>query len=286
MENNWTRYLLICLLLTACGGNPDYTPPPPQHVLGDCAMSANALLASYGNPLIKVESADFDGTNDYMLRGGSLTGAADGKTGIVSFWYRVDGGDGVARILISNTDNATRINHIGVDNTIQITAGNAALTQIMGIKTSAKLASSTWLHILASWDLSTTTTNLYVNDVSDKTIITATVNDTIKYTEANWSIGALVGGTSKLNGCIADFYYAPNQYLDFSIADNRRKFISADGKPVNLGTDGSLPTGTAPIIYFHLDPAEAPADFATNRGTGGNFSITGALTAGSTSPSD
>lgn len=40
------------------------------------------------------------------------------------------------------------------------------------------------------------------------------------------------------------------------------------------------------IIYFHLDPAEAPADFATNRGTGGNFSITGALTAGSTSPSD
>ena len=32
------------------------------------------------------EAVDFDGTNDYMTRG-SLTGAADSKTGLISGWF-------------------------------------------------------------------------------------------------------------------------------------------------------------------------------------------------------
>lgn len=287
MENHWTRYFLICLFLTACGGTNDIQLSAPQPILGDCTMSAKALLATYGNPLIKVESADFDGTNDYMLRGAGLTGLSDGKTGILSFWYRIDGGDGTGRAILQNnqaTSTGTRIVHIGT-NVINIIGVNSAGSQIMQLNTSAKTASATWLHVLASWDVSTGSLNLYVNDVSDS-VTPSSSDDTIDYTYTNWSIGATVTGTSKQNGCLAEFYFAPNQYLDFSITDNRRKFISADGKPVNLGIDGSLPTGTAPIVFFHLDPAEAPADFATNRGTGGSFSITGTLTAGSSSPSD
>jgi hypothetical protein len=39
-------------------------------------------------------------------------------------------------------------------------------------------------------------------------------------------------------------------------------------------------------MYHHLDNGEAVANFATNRGTGGNFTITGTLDTASTSPSD
>ena len=90
----------------------------------------------------------------------------------------------------------------------------------------------------------------------------------------------------KLKGFFAEVSFAFGQSLDFSIVSNRRKFLSAGGKPVFLGADGSLPTGTAPIIYQHLDDGEAVANFATNRGTGGDFTITGTLDTGSTSPSD
>jgi hypothetical protein len=66
----------------------------------------------------------------------------------------------------------------------------------------------------------------------------------------------------------------------------RQRFISADGKPVTLGPDGRLATGNVPLVYQHLADAESVANFATNRGGGGNFAITGALATASTSPSD
>ena len=293
MGNIWKWFVLV-LFLAGCGGNndapiptPDPSPPP---YTGETCMSANALLLAGGTPLIIVDAAKFDGTNDYMLRGADLTGIADGKSGILSFWYRVDGGDGTARWPMSNSASVfsgIQIRHHS-DNKIIVSGNNAAGTSILVMSTSAITASATWLHILSSWDLATGVLNLYVTDVSDKTVVTNT-NDTIDYAAAaalNWSIGSNAGGTNKINGCLAEFYFAPNQYLDFSDVNNRRKFISAGGKPVHLGVDGSLPTGTAPIIYQHLDNGEAVANFATNRGTGGNFTITGTLDTASTSPSD
>jgi hypothetical protein len=279
----------VFLLLTGCGGGNETVQTNPPPVLGDC-MSANALLLTgYQNPLIKVESADFDGTNDYMLRGGDLTGAADGKSGILSLWLRIDGGDGTTLTMIADGTAVTGRFYLArlSSNIFLINAFNSGGTQILNLQTSGThITSATWLHILSSWDLAAGVSSFYINDVSDQLVATRT-NDTIDYLSGiDWAIGANNAGGLKTNGCMAELYFAPNQYLDFSIVENRRKFISPNGKPVALGTNGSLPTGTAPIIYLHLDPAEAPADFATNRGTGGNFSITGTLTAGSTSPSD
>jgi hypothetical protein len=282
MGNFWNWFVLI-LFLTGCGGSNENVQAPP--VLGDC-MSANALLASYGNPLLKVESADFDGTNDYMQRGADLTGAVDGKSGIFSVWIRIDA-TGIANTIV--TSNSTAIGfyvQLETGNIFQVRGVNAAGTVILELHT-ANAYTSGWHHVLASWDLSSGVGSLYIDDVLDSASPTLT-NDTLDYTKGAFNVGAFTGGAGgiRLNACLADLYYQPNQYLDFSVISNRRKFISPNGKPVALGADGSLPTGTAPIIYLHLDPAEAVADFATNRGTGGNFTITGALTAGSTSPSD
>lgn len=251
------------------------------------------LFTSYGTgSLIAVESADFDGTNDYMTRGAGLTGAANSKTGIFSGWIRLDGGDASTLSILHGTDSVggSTIRFLvsrAVNNLLYVQATNAAASNILIIHTSNTYTSSaTWLHMLTAWNLATASVAIYINDVSDLSGVSTILNDTSQYVLSDWSIGALASGTSKLNGCLAEVYFAPGQFLDFSIVDNRRKFISSAGKPVWLGTDGSVPTGTAPLVYQHLATAEAVANFATNRATGGNFTITGTLTAGSTSPSD
>jgi hypothetical protein len=242
-------------------------------------------MAGYANPMIVCDSADFDGTNDYMTRG-ALTGIEDSKQGIFSAWVRWDV-DGVADRILVLAEPLTgwfclRLN----DNTFGIGGDNSAGTEILQLlTTSSLLAGSTWYHLLASWDLASAAGHLYVNDVADLQTPTLT-NDTIDYTKSQVSVGATFGGSLLLNGALSEVYFAPGQYLDFSLVHNRRKFISASGKPVHLGTTGALPTGTAPLVYQHLDDAEAVANFATNRGTGGDFTITGTLETGSTSPSD
>jgi hypothetical protein len=235
------------------------------------------------------DSADFDGANDFMARGASLDGIVDSKLGIFSAWVRLDGGDGANITMLAINDGATldfRIERRST-NVFAVIAENAAGTNVVVIETSATYtASATWLHVLMSWDVSLGGLgNLYINDVSDRAT-SVFDDDTLDYTKTNCFVGAHDATTRRFNGCLADLYFAPGQYLDFALVANRRKFISAGGRPVHLGTTGALPTGTAPSVYFHLDDGEAVANFATNRGTGGNFTITGTLDTGSTSPSD
>lgn len=255
-------------------------------------MSQQALMfASYTNPLIVVDAADFDGT-DLMTRGAGFTNAADSKTGILSFWARLDGNDGATRQIIASATTVggstlrTRARFLLTSNLFTISGFNAAASEILTIPSaSAYTAGATWYHVLSSWNLATASGTLYVNDVSDIGSPTLT-DDTIDYTMADWGVADSPGTGNPFSGCLAELYFAPGQYLDFSLVANRRKFISASGKPVHLGTTGSLPTGTAPIVYQHLADAEAVANFATNRGTGGDFAITGTLATCSTSPSD
>ena len=249
-----------------------------------------ALFMNYGPQLLLCDSADFDGANDYMTRGAGLDGAADSKSGIISCWARIDGGNASTLIILDANIGASipfRLRRLST-NKFVLTGENAAAADILELSTpTSYTAAATWLHILISWNLAVAgASNLYINDVSDKSEDIFT-DDTIDYTHADWGIGATPStGGGKWDGCLAELYFAPGQYLDFSNVYQRRKFISSSGKPVYLGTDGSAPTGTAPIVYQRVAVGAAVATFATNLGTGGNFSITGTLTDGSTTPSD
>lgn len=93
------------------------------------------------------------------------------------------------------------------------------------------------------------------------------------------------------NGSLADVWIAPGQsLLDMSgniTSPTLAKFYdSVTGKPVNLGTDGSAPTGTAPAVFLRRAPSAAASTFADNLGPGGNFSIAGTLIDAPSSPSD
>lgn len=137
-----------------------------------------------------------------------------------------------------------------------------------------------WYHILGSFD-APGTFKCYINDI-DKPL-----QDVL---HAENAFDVLSNGFPfKLNNgtlCdLADVWIAPGVSLlvDGDIPEvTRRKFISAAGKPVDLGADGSTPTGTAPAIFFSGDAAA----FVTNRGTGGAFTLTGSLTDADSSPSD
>jgi hypothetical protein len=79
---------------------------------------------------------------------------------------------------------------------------------------------------------------------------------------------------------VAEAWFAPGQFVDFSVEANRRKFSSVGGVAVGLGSDGSLPTGVAPAVYFSGDATAFPV----NKGTGGAFTKFGTITNAPTSP--
>jgi len=286
-------------------GSPSAQPPAiPSNKIPICQVQLTsgdtAILdrhitderAKYRN---LVDGADFDGTNDYMLRGGALTGApAAAATGILFACLRVDGGDGARRRFLNGISggalNGPRFSW-DLSNRLQMTlTGGSGVWSIQSNLTYA--AGAAYRTVLASWDLSQPTSAesfIYIDDASDKGTETTYTSGTVDWSAPdNWAVSAenTTTFTSKWNGALAELYLAPGQYLDFSIEANRRKFIRADGKPVFLGHDGSRPTGVAPLIYQRLRKGEAVANFATNRGTGGDFTITGTLDTASTSPSD
>lgn len=228
---------------------------------------------------------EFDGTNDYMTRGAGLTGAVDSPDGLMSFWVNFNGGDAaIQRILLPGLVSNPSCIRNGSNKFKFLLTSNTAFES-----SNSYTASSGWVHVLAAWQTDFTAGNkilqLYINDTSDiANIIDADGSINVDYTQSNWSVGAASDGTLKLNGCLAEHYFGAGQSLDLSVTANRRKFIDATGAPVDLGSDGSIPTGVAPLIYQSYRSGGAVADFATNRGSGGNFTITGTLTECATAP--
>ncbi len=232
-------------------------------------------------------AVDFNGSADYLSKAADLTGNADGSRGILSVWFRLDGGNGADMAFMHNTGDKVQVDR-NSSNKLSIYFGDAGGTASFRMDSSTSYTSgATWRHLLASWDLNYSAGNklkhLYVNDVSDLgTVSDSSAAFNADYTRTSWTIGRYTDASLWFfNGCIAEFYFAPNQFLDFSNSANRRKFISATGKPVYPGATGSLPTGTAPLIYLP-NPA---ATVGTNAGTGGNFTINGSPATASSTPS-
>lgn len=244
-------------------------------------MLRSTHLYGFGHErLWRPAGADFDGTNDYLARGADLTGIADSPFGLISFWFRLDGGDGVAQNFV--TTSAT--------NAIQRLATNVFRVDIRGTgrvnmsTTGTHTTSATWKHFLASWDTNTAgARHIYISDAADTSVSTFTAGD-LDWTNSDFRVGADIGaGGSKINGCLAEFYFTTS-WLDISVTANRRKFITAAGTPEYLGKVGEIPLGTVPLVYLSRRFGEAASVFATNRGTGGNFTITGSLDPSSSNP--
>jgi hypothetical protein len=69
-----------------------------------------------------------------------------------------------------------------------------------------------------------------------------------------------------MNGCLAEIYI--NQAAEVT---DVTKFRTAGGAPVDLGSDGSTPSGSQPIGYFK----SIFSSFTVNSGSGGNYTKEG-----------
>lgn len=290
------------------------------------ALNLNALSGFWarqaaGGPAFLVDAADFDGTNDMMRRASAYTSVANTDSGIASIWFYLENASGTPSglggvVVLYQSKNAGSSSHaeFTIDNTgatpkvspfigSGIADGGLTIYQPkylgvagnLGADANNVVTRNAWQHLLQSWDVSNGTYWVALNGVllgdstGDKSNPGSWTN-TAWTGSTNNSFAGLSGGFSAgtvMDGGMAECYLALGATaLDLSNPANVQKFRSTLGKPVNLGTDGSIPTGTAATVYQHLDDGEAAANFATNRGSGGNFTITGTLTTFATSPSD
>lgn len=235
----------------------------------------------------QARAVTFDGTNDYLTRGSDFTSNANSKVGIISCWINITGTDGPGQeyAVIDTPGQGVRLQR---DATIMaLQCRDISTTTILNVNSGSTtvLSTSGWVNVLCSWDLSTSSAHMYIDDV-DVTNTTLITNGTIDYTKSEYYVGRDQGNTIKFNGDMVDVYFNNQEYIDISVEANRRKFISSAGKPVYLGNNGELPTGTSPRLFLSLAQGAAVSTFATNKGTGGGMTITGTLAEAATSPSD
>lgn len=210
-------------------------------------------------------ASGFDHATGWVYCGG-LTGCTAGKKGIFSGWIKSRVND-FPRVLIANTSNTFWSQfqvYLNAANKVEIFAANQVDYTIILTLTSngTYTTASGWIHIYASWDLSTGRAVLYVNGTYDLASAPLLTNDNIDYNSGSFYVGTgEIDGTSDIELC--EIYFNSAEYLN-----NPNKF-TAGGKPISLGSTGSLPTGTAPVLYLK-NPYNS---FGTNSGTGGNFSI-------------
>ena len=226
-----------------------------------------------------------DGDTNTIERAAALAGVAESPVGMFSLWRKAAG----TRRLVDNGNFL--ISQFGGGDGLSLYAENSDASEYVDASFDpAGFNDNAWHNLLMAWDadhvIGERVYQFYLDDVS---LSPSAPDDSdnpciIDYTAANWAI--LVGGSifnmTDFEFDVADLFFAPGQYLDLSVEANRRKFISADGKPVDLGADGSTPTGTAPAVFFSGDAT----GFASNKGSGGAFVFTGALANAPTSPSD
>lgn len=225
----------------------------------------------------------FNGTDNVLLKTSDLTGNVNGKKGIISYWIKLQSQDDDLLYPFQNlngtvatirtTDNSMRMNLYGASSYAwDVTTSSDTFT-----------SSSDWVHFMASWDLANTIGHVYVNGTSDQaTIDTSPQDETIDYTKSRWGIGASSTPGNYCNADFCQFYVNLAEYIDLSDQSNRALFYN--NGPVDLGSDGSTPTGNAPIIFQNIAAGADISGFITNKGSGGGFTLTGTLSRSSTRP--
>lgn len=222
----------------------------------------------------------FDGPEQTQFaRGATLTGVSNCVKVLWSVW--------VANIPVGNNyymfASQSNGNFGQRSNTAQ--ERGFAIGTLAGLseQTTVPINGSSWVHVMGSRDYSDENKRfLFVNGVDVRAAAAYVDIGLLKIAdELDFFVGS-DGLGNYFTGDMADLWVGFDQYLDLSNPDNVAKFI-ADGKPVDLGANGELPTGTPPTIF---GSGNATTFLQPNLGTGGAFTLTGPLTNASTSPSD
>lgn len=241
------------------------------------AAHADYFFAASASAAFTYYSVIFDGSNDYLSHGSALTGASNGKEGTVSFWLKMSGSDGSRFFIMSGAGNLNI--ERDTSNRIDCDWRNSGGTTVARARsnTDSVRTGDGWVHVVFAFNTANDTRQLYIDDSSNVGFADGTTDGLANWAAAEWRIGSYIDSSIKFNGLMCEFW-ADDVFVDMSVEANRRKFISALSKPVDLGADGSTPTGSQPLIYFR----NSVATWETNLGSGGGFTENGALGDGDT----
>lgn len=224
--------------------------------------------------------ANFDGTNDYLSRGAQLTGVADTTTGLHFLSFRVLGGAGTTRLLTQTPGVGQPISiYLSVANLIVATFTDPLGTVVFTATNSTPITDTNWHNMLIGCDTTQLSKCKIYFDGADETTGAAALGLSIDYTTSNWFIGANILGSQNANVDMAVYYFS-TEFLDITTEANRRKFVDAAGRPVPLGAKCERPTGSQPIICLN----NPPSSFHINKGSGGDFTVNGSLSASTSAP--
>lgn len=211
-------------------------------------------------------------SSDFINRSGGISGASDNKLLLLSHWVKCDTKSSNGRIINQGGDIYILHKVLTGTQNFQFLIYNTSGIVINCYWSSTSLSTDTWYHFLFSVDMSDSGKRfLYINDTDYTSSITWAIYNNVNFEWSDTSGTISIGGNPgqiyhTFYGCLSEFYMT-NEYLDISVEANRRKFINDSGAPVDLGSDGSTPTGTQPLLYFN-NPAST---WYVNKGSGGSF---------------
>ena len=135
-----------------------------------------------------------------------------------------------------------------------------------------------WNHIALSFDGNASNKHLYVNGVEENSNFTTLTTDTIAYSDVD-QIALMSNTFGFLAGELSDFWF-DTIYIDLST--NNPFYDTETNKPKFLGIDGSLPTGSPPLVYLPMRGNDA----GNNAGTGGDFTVNSGPYTGARGPAE
>jgi len=237
---------------------------------GDFTVNSGPYTGARGPSEFWGESAEFNGTDQNLTKASTFTGVSDGKafTFLCSAFFDVTSNGDTIFSFIDGATYSLRASVGANSRELNLFGTNASGTTILSAQTGNNvLTTGGWKNILVSVDMtSASKRHIYINDSNISATWSTYTNDNFNFAglDSN-NIASFSSGSSFLNGKIG-FLWFNTEYIDFSQEANRLKFFDAFNNPVDLGEDGSTPTGSQPLIYlnegFHL---------GTNLGSGGNF---------------
>jgi hypothetical protein len=238
-------------------------------------------------PATPTNAVDYDGTSDYLS---GTQAPTSGPLGILSVWFRLDGGDGTLFHIVevgSNTGVGVSFNRNNTSNKLAVTLFDTGSNFFSITGTTALTSSATWHHVIMAWNTNFTAGNrlgtMYLDGVSESPVLAnggAGAAFNVNYSGGFTGIAARTTGVSPFNGALAEVYLNTAEYLDLSVSGNRALFRTAGGRPAALGSSGSNPTGSQPSFYLNN---RAPS-VNINKGSAGDFTIHGAPAIASTTP--
>ncbi len=228
--------------------------------------------------LVAPNAREWDG-DSFNKHEGVISNVVDGRLGTLSFWFKKAAGDQghvfqmgpLFDILMGDQEIFVRVFQTG--------GGSQQVVVDTGL---TGWAPDVWNHYMVSWEntfpAAAANVTQYlngvelINAVNGVTGFAGGLDVDLGYAGSDMWEGTGTFELDNLEVCLSEFYLNLEERFDLTDADNRAQFRSPAGDAVNIGGDGSGPTGTQPAFYA------ANGELNPNAGTSDSLStVTGKI---------